>query len=125
NLSFLNLLMQDFDALQSKSLIQLREIAKALGIRSTTQMKKEELLQAIVGPRDNGDAVPAETAGEPKRRRQRLTSDTPAREMGTVPATGAAPAENTEREIPEKPRRGRPRKIVQQPAGETPRPAEP
>lgn len=117
--------MQDFDALQSKSLIQLREIAKALGIRSTTQMKKEELLQAIVGPRDNGDAVPAETAGEPKRRRQRLTPDTPARETGTIPTAAAAPTENTEREIPEKPRRGRPRKIVQQPAGETPRPAEP
>ncbi|HIW97929.1 MAG TPA: transcription termination factor Rho [Candidatus Tidjanibacter gallistercoris] len=117
--------MQDFDALQSKSLIQLREIAKALGIRSTTQMKKEELIQAIVGPRDNGNTAPVEAVGEPKRRRQRLTSDTPARETGTVPATGAAPTENTEREIPEKPRRGRPRKIVQQPAGETPHPAEP
>ncbi len=117
--------MQDFDALQSKSLIQLREIAKALGIRSTTQMKKEELIHAIVGPRDNGDAAPAETVDGPKRRRQRLTPDTPARETGTIPTAAAAPTENTEREIPEKPRRGRPRKIVQQPAGETPRPAEP
>ena len=34
--------MQDFDALQGKSIIQLREIAKSLGIRSTTQMKKDE-----------------------------------------------------------------------------------
>ena len=38
--------MQDFDALQGKSIIQLREIAKSLGIRSTTQMKKDELIQA-------------------------------------------------------------------------------
>lgn len=40
--------MQDFDALQGKSIIQLREIAKSLGIRSTTQMKKDELIQAIM-----------------------------------------------------------------------------
>ncbi len=39
--------MQDIDALRAKSIIQLREIAKMMGIKSSTQMKKDELIEAI------------------------------------------------------------------------------
>ena len=59
--------MQDFDALQSKSIIQLREIAKSLGIKSSTQMKKDELIQAIVGTRaPEGSQPAAPDAAEPR-----------------------------------------------------------
>ncbi len=65
--------MQDFDALQSKSIIQLREIAKSLGIKSSTQMKKDELIQAIVGTRaPEGSQPAAPDAAEPRQKRQRL-----------------------------------------------------
>lgn len=61
--------MQDFDALQGKSIIQLREIAKSLGIRSTTQMKKDELIQAIIGPRSD------EPVGRPANPRNQSRKD--------------------------------------------------
>ena len=126
--------MQDFDALQGKSIIQLREIAKSLGIRSTTQMKKDELIQAIIGPRSDEPVGPAGESPEPKPKRQRLLNNTPVRQSSAATdarETAEATAnrndgEETVQET-EKPRRGRPRKTVQQPqetAGET-LPAEP
>ena len=121
--------MQDFDALQGKSIIQLREIAKSLGIRSTTQMKKDELIQAIIGPRSDEPVGPAGESPEPKPKRQRLLNNTPVRQSSAATdarETAEATAnrndgEETVQET-EKPRRGRPRKTVQQPqetAGET------
>ncbi len=47
--------MQDIKALQEKSLVQLREIAKALGIKYVTQMKKDDLIRAIAGPSNNDE----------------------------------------------------------------------
>ena len=113
--------MQDFDALQGKSIIQLREIAKSLGIRSTTQMKKDELIQAIIGPRSDEPVGPAGESPEPKPKRQRLLNNTPVRQSSAATdarETAEATAnrndgEETVQET-EKPRRGRPRKTVQQ-----------
>ena len=78
--------MQDFDALQGKSIIQLREIAKSLGIRSTTQMKKDELIQAIIGPRSDEPVGPAGESPEPKPKRQRLLNNTPVRQSSAATA---------------------------------------
>ena len=47
--------MQDIKALQEKSLVQLREIAKALGIKYVTQMKKDDLIRAIAGPSNSDE----------------------------------------------------------------------
>lgn len=69
--------MQDLKALEGKSLAELREIAKALGLKNVMAKKKRELIETIAG---NG-------AGEP------AASETPA----------AQPAA----EAPAKPRRGR------------------
>ena len=106
--------MQDFDALQGKSIIQLREIAKSLGIRSTTQMKKDELIQAIIGPRSDEPVGPAGESPEPKPKRQRLLNNTPVRQSSAATdarETAEATAnrndgEETVQET-EKPRRGR------------------
>ena len=76
--------MQDFDALQGKSIIQLREIAKSLGIRSTTQMKKDELIQAIIGPRSDEPVGPAGESPAPKPKRQRLLNNTPVRQSSAA-----------------------------------------
>ena len=105
--------MQDFDALQGKSIIQLREIAKSLGIRSTTQMKKDELIQAIIGPRSDEPVGPAGESPEPKPKRQRLLNNTPVRQSSAATdarETAEATAnrndgEETVQET-EKPRRG-------------------
>ncbi len=112
--------MQDFDALQSKSIIQLREIAKSLGIKSSTQMKKDELIQAIVGTRaPEGSQPAAPDAVEPRQKRQRLThSGAPVRQAVATDRSEPAPATPSAQETgmpqpAEKPRRGRPRKTAQ------------
>lgn len=76
--------MQDIKALQEKSLVQLREIAKALGIKYVTQMKKEDLVRAIAGPSN---------------------SEEPKKEVAPKTLPNLTPVE--------RPRRGRPRKNVQ------------
>ena len=112
--------MQDFDALQSKSIIQLREIAKSLGIKSSTQMKKDELIQAIVGTRaPEGSQPAAPDAAEPRQKRQRLPhSGAPVRQAVATDRSEPAPATPSAQETgmpqpAEKPRRGRPRKTAQ------------
>ena len=70
--------MQDLKALEGKSLAELREIAKALGLKNVMAKKKRELIETIAG---NG-------AGEP------AASETPAAQPAAQPA-------------PAKPRRGR------------------
>ncbi len=101
--------MQDFDALQGKNLVQLREIAKALGIKNTTQMKKEELIRAITAPHENGNEAPMQSEAQ-----QVQTTENVSEQTVTVQ---------------EKPRRGRPRKIqaaqpAQPPKQETPQPVQ-
>ena len=73
--------MQDLKALEGKSLAELREIAKALGLKNVMAKKKRELIETIAG---NG-------AGEP------AASETPAAQPAALPAA----------EAPAKPRRGR------------------
>ena len=77
--------MQDLKALEGKSLAELREIAKALGI-SNVMIKKRELIEKIAGNAPAGEEAPAETkqpeaaqapetaaAPKPRGRRPRLS----------------------------------------------------
>ncbi|HIV32021.1 MAG TPA: transcription termination factor Rho [Candidatus Alistipes excrementigallinarum] len=73
--------MQDLKALEGKSLAELREIAKALGLKNVMAKKKRELIETIAG---NGAGKPA-------------ASETPAAQPAAQPAA----------EAPAKPRRGR------------------
>ena len=71
--------MQDFNALEGKSIAELREIAKVLGIADTT-LRKKNLMNKIIevasgtapetAPSTDVEATPA-TAEEPKRRGRR------------------------------------------------------
>lgn len=81
--------MQDVNALEGKSLAELREIGKALGIENV-MLKKKELLErigtAMLGDGPRGDA---ESAEEPKRRGRRPR-------MSGVRVEGRTPAETHE-----------------------------
>ena len=110
--------MQDLNALKGKSLAELREIARALGI-GNVMLKKRELLEKIAetaasaeapaSATDTADAAPAAApqAGEaaerkPRGRRPRLARSEPAAQHAAqAPETPAAPAE--EAAAPEKP----------------------
>ncbi len=104
--------MQDIQALQGKSLAELREIARTLGI-SQVMLKKRELLEKIqqtVAP----EAVPvAETPAPAKRgRRPRIAQEpAPQPEEGTAetPAAESAAAAAAEEAVPaaQPKRRGR------------------
>lgn len=78
--------MQDLKALEGKSLAELREIAKALGIEDV-MVKKRELIEKITG----GSVQEAPTENKDKRGRKKGTTaaETPA---GTAPETAAAEA---------------------------------
>ena len=56
--------MQDLKALEGKTLAELREIAKAVGI-GNVMVKKRQLIEMIAGiPADTPSAEPAQTAPE-------------------------------------------------------------
>ena len=61
--------MQDLTALEGKTLAELREIGKVLGITDST-LKKKELLQAIIRIA-NGEQETAPTTEEAPRKRGR------------------------------------------------------
>ena len=109
--------MQDLDALQQKSILQLREIAKAMGVKSVTTMKKDDLIRAIAG---NG--TPSRPSADEAPRREDTAAATDSKTTDTAPDAPrpeAAPAEAN------RPRRGRPRKNATPhaaPEAETPRP---
>ena len=103
--------MQDLKALEGKSLAELREIAKALGIKNI-MIKKRELIAEIAGNAPSEEAAPAEprqekkeaeeprttTVGEPREkaprgRRPRLSKTEPA-------AAAPQPGVTTEPELP-------------------------
>ena len=103
--------MQDLKALEGKSLAELREIAKALGIKNI-MIKKRELIAEIAGNAPSEEAAPAEprqekkeaeepratTVGDPREkaprgRRPRLSKTEPA---AAAPQPGVA----TEPELP-------------------------
>ncbi|MDE6778063.1 MAG: transcription termination factor Rho [Alistipes sp.] len=57
--------MQDLDALSGKSLSELREIGKALGVKEL-MVKKRELVAAIVAAASAGEPAEAEQTAEPQ-----------------------------------------------------------
>ena len=75
--------MQDLKALEGKSLAELREIAKALGIEDV-MVKKRELIEKITG--DSVQETPAENKGKLGRKKETPAAETPA---GTAPETAA------------------------------------
>ena len=94
--------MQDLKALEGKSLAELREIAKALGIKNV-MIKKRELIEKIAGT-DTPEEAPAEneagakgevseTAAEPAQEAapQPEAAAEPELPMETKPATAAEP----------------------------------
>ena len=117
--------MQDLTALEGKTIVELREIAKVLGI-TPSNMKKGELINKIVEATTTEPAAPApEPADAPKRgRRPRMNSikvgaspqprqevmaeDVPA-EASTVEAVAETPAQPAEQATaqPQPKRRGR------------------
>ena len=96
--------MQDLSALEGKTIAELREIGKILGITDST-LKKKELLNAIIeaATADSGsdstptEAAPAEEAPRKRGRRPRM-SVTKAEDNSTAEST--EPAANTEQESP-------------------------
>ena len=114
--------MQDLKALEGKSLAELREIAKALGIKNI-MIKKRELIAEIAGNAPSEEAAPAEprqekkeaeepraaTVGEPREkaprgRRPRLSKAEPAAAERTEQPEPAAQAAQP---VAEPKRRGR------------------
>lgn len=116
--------MQDYDALQGRSLVELRDIAKALGIKGT-QLKKEELIQAIISSGSLSDredaAIQFNKPNQTAVKRQRMIRNEPVRSTRPqiINNTTELPKENTtlleevkpqQLQAEDKPRRGRPRK---------------
>ena len=75
--------MQDLKALEGKSLAELHEIAKALGIEDV-MVKKRELIEKITG--GSAQETPAETKGTRGRKKEPPAAETPA---VTAPETAA------------------------------------
>ena len=86
--------MQDLKALEGKSLAELREIAKALGIEDV-MVKKRELIEKITG--DYVQETPAENKGKRGRKKETPAAETPA---GTAPETAVAEAAAKTAETP-------------------------
>lgn len=78
--------MQDLKALEGKSLAELREIAKALGIEDV-MVKKRELIEKITG--GSVQEAPAENKDKRGRKKGTTAAETP---TGTAPETAAAEA---------------------------------
>ncbi len=139
--------MQDLKALEGKNLVELREIAKALGLSNVMIKRKRELIEMIAGgaaeepkTKDSGAA----DAAAPKRRGRRprmvkteetqsVATEVPAaapEEKATHPAEEATPAPKAESAVetvagsdaaaaPAPKRRGRkPKALIQQEAAE-------
>lgn len=117
--------MQDINALEGKSLTQLRELAKALGISNCTQMKKEELIEAIAIPSRTASESPAVENMTRAGKRQRIVQSepvtanraVPVRSLADAPASAMQDSDSSSEPpaaepAPAKPRRGRPRKIA-------------
>ncbi len=125
--------MQDSKALEGKSLVQLREIAKALGIRNI-MVKKRDLIDKIVGASQQSPSAPQPAAAEsdqpaeakPRGRRPRMART----EEEPQPAAPAAAPESAaaapQPEAPQPKRRGRkPKALLQAEAATAAAAAEP
>ncbi len=97
--------MQDLETLESKSLMELREIAKALGVKSVTIKKKSQLVEAIV-------KIASSEAMQSERKSEETTVST------NAPATITEPTE-------ERPRRGRRPRLIKAEAPTSPRKSTP
>ena len=86
--------MQDLKALEGKSLAELREIAKALGIEDV-MVKKRELIEKITG--GSAQEIPAENKGKRGRKKETPAAETPA---VTTPETAVAEAAAKTAETP-------------------------
>ena len=86
--------MQDLKALEGKSLAELREIAKALGIEDV-MVKKRELIEKITG--GSAQEIPAEKKGKRGRKKETPAAETPA---VTTPETAVAEAAAKTAETP-------------------------
>ena len=86
--------MQDLKALEGKSLAELREIAKALGIEDV-MVKKRELIEKITG--GSAQEIPAENKGKRGRKKETPAAETP---TVTTPETAVAEAAAKTAETP-------------------------
>lgn len=101
--------MQDLKALEGKSLVELREIAKAIGIGDTS-LKKRELIEKIAG------SVISDTPAENKEKKgkgRKKEAAAPEVQTAEVQAAGTEPAAAKKGEapepVPQAPRSRRPR----------------
>lgn len=105
--------MQELEALKTKSLAELRQIAKALGI--TEQLKKKELLDRIVevasgAPSEVAEPAQPEQTEKPKRGRRPRVSTTRVEDAKTnIPTTDETSAEP----IVEEPKEAAPEPVAQ------------
>ncbi|MBP3432330.1 MAG: transcription termination factor Rho [Alistipes sp.] len=102
--------MQDFSALEGKTIVELREIAKALGITPST-MKKQELLEKIITVATSDEdsesqPTPAKRGRRPRMNSQKVESNKPATESEKNEAQTATTEPETQPE-PQPKRRGR------------------
>ena len=111
--------MQDIATLEGKTIHELREIAKVLGITPST-MKKRELINTIISTTTSGSSTPVEETPRAKRGRRprmnsvRFESNTPNAETTTEPTeeSTTTPVEvSTAPEAPQPKRRGRKPKV--------------
>ena len=106
--------MQDFSTLEGKTIVELREIAKALGITPST-MKKQELLEKIItiatsDENNESQPAPAKRGRRPRMNSQKVESNRPATESEATetPSVTAEPEAKPETEAePQPKRRGR------------------
>ena len=125
--------MQDLTALEGKTLAELREIGKVLGITDST-LKKKELLNAITRIANGEQAeAPAAAADEAPRKRGRrprmattrveentaepsadVTAEPAPEVVAETPALEPAPAETVAEPAPQPKRRGRKPKAVKE-----------
>ncbi|MUU01887.1 transcription termination factor Rho [Alistipes sp.] len=99
--------MQDLKALEGKSLVELREIAKAIGIGDTT-LKKRELIEKIAGF-SASEGAPAENKEKRGRGRKKEVPATEMQQTAAIAEPAAAKAETAPETVPQAPRGRRPR----------------
>ncbi len=95
--------MQDFNALEGKSLAELREIGKALGV-GNVMLKKKELLEQIratsLAAERNNDTVPEIASDDEPKRRGRRPRMSGVKVEGRSPAPAEASEEPVEADVP-------------------------
>ena len=99
--------MQDLKALEGKSLVELREIAKASGIGDTT-VKKRELIEKIAGV-SASEGAPAENKEKRGRGRKKEVPATEMQQTAAIAEPAAVKAEAAPETVPQAPRGRRPR----------------